>query len=92
MEAYSPIAHGKALKSSSIVSMAKKYGVSIPQLCVKYILQLGLAALPKASTPEHMRDNANLDFEISAEDIGELEMLDFKEYGEHRHFPVFSGK
>ena len=92
MEAYSPIAHGEALKSTSIVSMAKKYGVSVPQLCIKYILQLGLAALPKASTPEHMRDNASLDFEISAEDLYALWMLDFKEYGEHRHFPVFSGK
>lgn len=92
MEAYSPIAHGEALKSISIVSMAKKYGVSVPQLCIKYILQLGLAALPKASTPEHMRDNASLDFEISAEDLYALGMLDFKEYGEHRHFPVFSGK
>lgn len=30
MEAYSPIVHGKALKNSSIVSMAKKYGVSVP--------------------------------------------------------------
>lgn len=92
MEAYSPIAHGEALKSTSIVSMAKKYGVSVPQLCIKYILQLGLAALPKASTPEHMRDNASLDFEISAEDLYALGMLDFKEYGKHRHFPVFSGK
>lgn len=92
MEAYSPIAHGEALKSISIVSMAKKYGVSVPQLCIKYILQLGLAALPKASTPEHMRDNASLDFEISAEDLHALGMLDFKEYGAHRHFPVFSGK
>ena len=92
MEAYSPIAHGEALKSISIVSMAKKYGVSVPQLCIKYILQLGLAALPKASTPEHMRDNANLDFEISTEDLHALGMLDFKEYGAHRHFPVFSGK
>lgn len=92
MEAYSPIAHGEALKSISIVSMAKKYGVSVPQLCIKYILQLGLAALPKASTPEHMRDNASLDFEISTEDLHALGMLDFKEYGAHRHFPVFSGK
>lgn len=92
MEAYSPIAHGEALKSISIVSMAKKYGVSVPQLCIKYILQLGLTALPKASIPEHMRDNASLDFEISAEDLHALGMLDFKEYGAHRHFPVFSGK
>ena len=35
MEAYSPVAHGEALKNQVIADMAKKYGVSIPQLCHK---------------------------------------------------------
>lgn len=42
MEAYSPIAHGEALKSISIVSMAKKYGVSVPQLCINTFFSWGL--------------------------------------------------
>ena len=50
VEAYSPIAHGEALKSTIITDMAKKYGVSAAQLCIRYILQSGLIALPKASS------------------------------------------
>ena len=92
VEAYSPIAHGEALKSETIVAMAQKNGVSVPQLCVKYVLNLGTVALPKTSNAEHMQNNANLDFEISNEDMETLKSLNFKDYGEYSYFPVFSGK
>lgn len=92
VEAYSPIAHGEALKNETIAAMAQKYGVSVPQLCIKYALNLGTVALPKASNPKHMQDNADLSFEISSEDMETLKALDFKDYGEYSYFPVFSGK
>ncbi len=92
VEAYSPIAHGEALKSPVITETAKKYAVSPAQLCIKYILQLGLIALPKASSREHIRENAELDFEISDTDMTALRKADFRNYGEYSYFPVFSGK
>ncbi|MBA2212589.1 aldo/keto reductase [Sellimonas intestinalis] len=92
VEAYSPIAHGEALKNETIVTMAQKYGVSVPQLCIKYVLNLGTVALPKTANTEHMQNNANLSFEISDEDMEILKSVDFKDYGEHSYFPVFSGK
>lgn len=92
VEAYSPIAHGEALKSETIVTMAQKYGVSAPQLCIKYVLNLGTVALPKTANAEHMLNNANLNFEISNEDMETLKALNFKDYGEYSFFPVFSGK
>lgn len=92
VEAYSPIAHGEALKNEIIVAMAQKYGVSVPQLCIKYVLNLGTVALPKTSNTEHMQNNTNLDFEISNEDMEVLKALNFKDYGEYSYFPVFSGK
>ena len=91
-EAYSPIAHGEAVKNGTVVDIAAKYQVSPAQLCIKYVLERGLIALPKASTREHIRDNATLDFTISADDMERLNRLDFKNYGEYSYFPVFSGK
>lgn len=92
-EAYSPIAHGEAFKIGLISDMAKKYGVSAAQLCVRYVLQLGMVALPKTANPEHMRENANVNFEISADDMQKLISTEkIKNYGEHSFFPVFSGK
>ena len=92
VEAYSPIAHGEALKSPEITGMAAKYGVSPARLCIKYILELGLIALPKASSYEHIKENSELDFVISDEDMDALRALNFRDYGEYSYFPVFSGK
>ena len=68
VEAYSPIAHGEILHQREIAVIAEKYGVSVPQLCIRYTLQLGAVSLPKTGNPEHMRTNAEVDFEISPED------------------------
>lgn len=93
VEAYSPIAHGEALKNPAITQMAKKYGVTPAQLCIRYVLQLGTVALPKTANPAHMRDNGAVDFQISAEDMQVLEAMEkIESYGEFDMFPVFSGK
>ena len=89
VEAYSPIAHGAALKDKNIASMAEKYNVSIAQLCIKYTLQLDTISIPKASSKEHIEDNAKLDFEISEEDMVELIKLNEIDYGKDSFWPVF---
>ena len=93
VEAYSPIAHGEALKNPVIKEMALKYGVSVAQLCIKYDLQLDMVVLPKTDNPEHMRTNAKLSFTISDEDMEILKNVEhIKDYGESGIFPVFGGK
>lgn len=93
MEAYSPVAHGEALKNAKIAEMAKKYGVSVPQLCIRYDIQLGMIVLPKTANPDHMKSNAEVEFEISAEDMETLKNIEhIKDYGAHGFFPVFGGK
>jgi diketogulonate reductase-like aldo/keto reductase len=93
VEAYSPIAHGEALKNAQIAAMAEKYRVSVAQLCIKYVLALGTVALPKTANPAHMRDNAMLDFTLSEQDVERLKAFTpIEDYGEHSHFPVFSGR
>ena len=92
-EAYSPIAHGVALKNKAIADMAAKYCVSAAQLCVRYTIDLGMVSLPKTANPEHMKSNSDIDFTISAEDMETLKHFDkIKDYGEYSFFPVFSGK
>ncbi len=93
VEAYSPIAHGEALKNETIKNMADKYGVSVPQLCIKYVLELGLVALPKTSTREHIIDNSKVNFEITKDDMQFLMNIEtINDYGQDDFFPVFSGK
>lgn len=93
VEAYSPIAHGEALKNDKIAAMAKKCQVSPAQLCLRYDLQLGAVVLPKTANPAHMQTNAELDFVIADADMDELKALPHIEsYGADSHFPVFGGK
>ena len=93
MEAYSPVAHGEAMKIPAIAEMAKKYGVTIPQLCIRYDIQLGMIVLPKTANPAHMKTNAEVDFVISDEDMEILKAVDkIDNYGDSGFFPVFGGK
>ena len=92
VEAYSPIGHGALFKNDEVAKMADKYGVSIPQIAIRYDLQLGLLPLPKTANPEHMKKNAQVDFVISEEDMNTLQNLEqIKDYGEASMFPVFAG-
>ncbi len=93
VEAYSPVAHGEMLKNAQVADMAKKYGVSIPQLCIRYTIQLGTVSLPKTANPEHMKSNAEVDFVIGDEDMEILKNMEkIQNYGSASGFPVYGGK
>ncbi|WP_062316077.1 hypothetical protein [Demequina maris] len=62
------------------------------RLTIRYVIQLGTVALPKTANPEHMEANAQVDFEISDEDMKTLIELEAKDYGNVSFFPVYSGR
>lgn len=92
VEAYSPVAHGAVLSDGSLAAMAKKYGVGVAQLCIRYCLQLGLLPLPKTTNVDHMRSNTKLDFVISDADMTTLTKDKSADYGAASAFPVFGKK
>lgn len=67
--AYSPNATGKLINDPVVKRVADKYGVSVPQLSIRYDLQIGVLPLPRSTNPVHMKENANLDFVILEEDM-----------------------
>ena len=81
------------VKIAEIKEMADKYGVTVQQLCIRYTIQLGAVSLPKTGNAEHMKSNAQVDFEISAEDMEVLKNFKkIENYGESSGFPVYGGK
>jgi len=93
VEAYSPIGHGEIMKNEELIRMANKYNVSVPQLSIRYDLQLGLLPIPKTANPKHMKTNAEVDFVISQEDMEFLKNIEkIKDYGDASVMPVFGGK
>lgn len=76
VEAYSPLATGKILGNKQIAAVAQKYGRSVAQACIRYVLQKGALAIPKSVHPEYIAEDADVDFEISAEDMKYLDSLE----------------
>jgi diketogulonate reductase-like aldo/keto reductase len=75
VEAYSPFAHGLIVNHPEIAEIASHYDVSAPQLCIRYLLQKGAVVLPKATSTEHIKQNAELDFEIGESDMRVLDAM-----------------
>lgn len=75
VEAYSPFAHGLIVNHPEIADIAAGYDVSAPQLCIRYLLQKGAVVLPKATSTDHIRQNAELDFEIGTTDMAVLDAM-----------------
>ena len=72
---FSPNSRGKLLDNEVVAKIAKKYNVSNASLCVRYCYQVGAIPIPKSVHEEYMKQNINIDFEISDEDMKELYKL-----------------
>ena len=73
--AYSPLATGKILHHPDIREVAERYGKSIAQICIRYVLQKEVGPLPKSTHAERIRENADVDFEIGEDDMALLDAL-----------------
>lgn len=70
LEAYSPLGVGKIFEVPEMQSLAKKYGKSIAQICIRWSLQRGYLPLPKSVTPARIKENTEVfDFELEAADV-----------------------
>ncbi|HWH26163.1 MAG TPA: aldo/keto reductase [Pseudolysinimonas sp.] len=73
VEAYSPLATGELIGDARLREIADRYGKTTAQLAIRYTLQKGTLPLPKTTTPSRIVENADVDFEISAEDVALLD-------------------
>lgn len=75
VEGFSPLATGAILENTDVLKLAGRYGKSVSQICIRYVLQKGVVALPKSTHPGRILQNTDVDFEISAEDMAYLDGL-----------------
>jgi 2,5-diketo-D-gluconate reductase B len=67
LTAYSPLARGGVLDDPALVQIGNRYGKSPAQVALRWLVQQeGVAAIPKASSREHLEANlAVFDFELT---------------------------
>ncbi len=75
VEAYSPLATGSILGDHELKKVAGNYGKTVAQISIRYCLQHDTLPLPKSTHDEYIAENADVDFDISAEDMVALDAL-----------------
>lgn len=91
VEAYFPLGHGnkELLEHPVIARLAEKYGKNAGQICIRFEVQEGVAALPKSTNPERIKSNLDVfDFNLTEEEMNELRGLDT---GKSSHDPDAPG-
>jgi len=77
LTAYSPLAQGKVLEDDTLRAIGAQHGKSPAQVALRWLMQQdGVAAVPKASSREHLAANLDVfDFELSGEELRAIDRL-----------------
>lgn len=79
LESWSPFIAGKSgfFDNPTLTQIASAYNKSVAQIALRFLVQQGIIAIPKASKLKHMQENINVfDFSLSAADMESIRALD----------------
>ncbi|MFC7228885.1 aldo/keto reductase [Salinirubellus salinus] len=75
--AYAPLAHGHVFDVPELQSVAEDHGVSVPRVTLAWLRAKGVAAVPKATSEAHVRDNwASRDLDLSDADVATIDGIE----------------
>lgn len=70
IQAYSPLTRSERLDGDVIDEIAERHDKSPAQVILRWNLQRGTVPLPKANSPEHLKENLDIfDFELSDDEM-----------------------
>ena len=71
--AYSPVAKGRVKSDERLAAIGKTYGKTAAQVCLRWLVQQGVVAIPRTSRIERLSENIEIfDFELSSADMAEI--------------------
>jgi diketogulonate reductase-like aldo/keto reductase len=74
--AYSPIARGQAARSAALIEIGKAHGKSAVQVCLRWLVQQGIAVIPRTAKVERLSSNAAIfDFTLSEDEMTRIGSL-----------------
>ena len=74
--AYCPIARGKVPGADALERIGTAHGKSAAQVSLRYLVQMGVCAIPRTATPAHLKANIDIfDFKLSDAEMAELKAL-----------------
>ncbi len=76
-ESWSPLARGRVLDDETLAGLAQKHGKTPAQVVLRWHVQSGLVVIPKSTSIDRIRENADVfDFELDADDLEKIAALD----------------
>ena len=73
MVAYSPVAKGRIKSDATLARIGRAHGKTAAQVCLRWLMQQGVAAIPRTSRVERLSENIDLfDFALSVEEMDEI--------------------
>lgn len=79
IESWGPFAEGRnnLFSNGALISIAEKYGKSVAQVVLRWLVQRGVVAIPKSVKKTRIIENINIfDFELDAGDMESIKNLD----------------
>ena len=76
IEAAAPLARTDVFDDEVVAELAEKYDRHPAQVVVRWAIDNGVVPLPRSSTPDHVRANADLDWELDEADRRRLDERD----------------
>ena len=79
IESWAPFAEGKnnMFQNETLAAIASKYGKSIAQVVLRWLIQRNIVVIPKSIRKERIIENFNVfDFELTKEDMKKIAALD----------------
>lgn len=76
VQAHSSLGSGSMIRNAAVESIKDKYGKTVPQICLRFLVQKGICPVTKSGSRSHMLSNMDIfDFEISEEDMWMLSCM-----------------
>src|SRR5258707_15770811 len=74
--AYSPVAKGRVKNDRTLLRIGGRYRKSAAQVCLRWLVQQNVAAIPRTSRLERLSENIEIfDFELSEEDMRQISTM-----------------
>lgn len=84
-----------SLDHPKVIELSKKYNKTSAQIVLRYILQQGIAIIPKSVTPSRLKENINIfDFSLTNEEMASIATIAtgqrvarFADAKQHKYYP-----
>jgi 2,5-diketo-D-gluconate reductase B len=74
--AYSPVARGRIKNDEALAEIGKSYGKTAAQVCLRWLVQQNVSAIPRTSRIERLSENIDIfDFALSLEEMLQISQM-----------------